>query len=48
MENTTKQTFIITGMDCADCANTVRTGVAKLDGVESSNLNFHTETLHVF
>ncbi len=47
MENTTKQTFIITGMDCADCAKTVETGVAKLNGVEISKLNFHTETLHV-
>ncbi|HSG45949.1 MAG TPA: heavy metal translocating P-type ATPase [Anaerolineales bacterium] len=46
MENT-KQTFIITGMDCADCAKTVETGVAKLNGVTSSELNFHSETLHV-
>jgi Cd2+/Zn2+-exporting ATPase len=47
METTTK-TFIITGMDCADCANTVRKGVAKLEGVDECELNFHTETLHVF
>jgi len=47
MENTSKQTFIITGMDCADCANTVETGVAKLNGVTSSELNFHSEILHV-
>ncbi|HKJ37230.1 MAG TPA: cation-translocating P-type ATPase, partial [Anaerolineales bacterium] len=47
MENTTNQTFIITGMDCADCAKTVETGVAKLTGVQSSELNFHSETLHV-
>ena len=46
MENT-KQTFIITGMDCADCARTVETGVAKLNGVMSSELNFHSETLNV-
>jgi len=47
MENVSKQKFIITGMDCADCAKTVETGVAKLDGVSSSELNFHSETLHV-
>ena len=47
MENTSKQTFIITGMDCADCAKTVETGVAKLAGVQLSELNFHSETLQV-
>jgi Cd2+/Zn2+-exporting ATPase len=46
MQNT-KQTFFITGMDCADCAKTVETGVAKLNGVTSSELNFHSETLNV-
>lgn len=46
MQNT-KLTFIITGMDCADCARTVETGVAKLNGVTSSELNFHSEILHV-
>jgi len=30
MEN--KQTFRITGMDCASCAQTVENGVTKLDG----------------
>ncbi|HSM71365.1 MAG TPA: heavy metal translocating P-type ATPase [Anaerolineales bacterium] len=47
MENVSNQKFIITGMDCADCAKTVETGVAKLDGVDSSELNFHSEILHV-
>jgi Cd2+/Zn2+-exporting ATPase len=47
MENVSKQKFIITGMDCADCAKTVETGVAKLHGVDSSELNFHSEVLHV-
>jgi Cd2+/Zn2+-exporting ATPase len=47
METVNKQTFIITGMDCADCANTVQTGVAKLAGVDSCELNFHSEILHV-
>ena len=34
------QTFTITGMDCADCARTVQTGVSRLDGVERAELNF--------
>ncbi|VAW31320.1 Lead, cadmium, zinc and mercury transporting ATPase; Copper-translocating P-type ATPase, partial [hydrothermal vent metagenome] len=45
MEN--KQTFRITGMDCASCAQTVENGVAKLDGVDNCRLNFTTETLSV-
>jgi Cd2+/Zn2+-exporting ATPase len=47
METTLKQTFLISGMDCTDCAQTIQTGVAKLDGVESCDINFHTEILHV-
>ena len=47
MENITDRSFIITGMDCADCAKTVETGVAKLDGVEACELNFHSEVLRV-
>ena len=46
MHNST-QTFAITGMDCADCAQTVRRGVAKLEGIQTCELNFTTETLRV-
>jgi len=42
-----KKTFKVTGMDCAACARTVETGVARLAGVESCSLNFATETLRV-
>jgi len=47
METTLKQIFLISGMDCTDCAQTIQTGVANLDGVESCDVNFHTEILHV-
>lgn len=47
METVTKQTFLISGMDCTDCAHTIQTGVSKLSGVESCDINFHTEILHV-
>ena len=43
----TDQTFLITGMDCADCARSVEKGVARLDGVAACQLNFTTETLRV-
>ena len=37
----------ITGMTCSACANRVERVVGKLDGVESANVNFATETLSV-
>lgn len=40
-------TFTIRGMDCAGCARSVESGVAQLAGVESCELNFATERLHV-
>lgn len=43
----TDQTFLITGMDCADCARSVEKGVSRLDGVAACQLNFTTETLRV-
>jgi Cd2+/Zn2+-exporting ATPase len=42
-----EQRFQITGMDCANCARTVETGVAKLDGVREAALNFTTGILRV-
>lgn len=32
-------------LDCANCANKVETGVAKIEGVVESNVNFMTKTL---
>jgi Cd2+/Zn2+-exporting ATPase len=45
--NNTPQTFHITGMDCANCAKTVESGVANLAGVDAARLNFTTGTLRV-
>lgn len=47
MSASIEQTFHVTGMDCAGCARTVESGVAKLDGVESCELNFTTEILRL-
>lgn len=43
----TSESFSISGMDCASCARTIEVGVARLDGVESCELNFATGTLRV-
>jgi Zn2+/Cd2+-exporting ATPase len=43
----TDRSFLITGMDCADCARSVEKGVARLDGVAACQLNFTTEILRV-
>lgn len=45
--STTDLTFTIRGMDCAGCASAIERGVAQLDGVETCELNFTTERLHV-
>jgi Cd2+/Zn2+-exporting ATPase len=45
--NSTPHTFHITGMDCANCAKTVESGVANLAGVDVARLNFTTGTLRV-
>ena len=37
----------ISGMDCADCARTIQTGVSRLDGVESCAVNFAAARLNV-
>lgn len=39
--------FHIQGLDCANCARTVELGVAQLEGVQESSLNFSTEKLRV-
>ncbi|MBQ7105772.1 MAG: cation transporter [Bacilli bacterium] len=35
-----KNTYKLTGIDCAACALKIEDGVNKLDGVESSSMNF--------
>lgn len=42
-----EQRFQIAGMDCANCARTVETGVGRLAGVTATTLNFTTGTLTV-
>ncbi|HJN41302.1 MAG TPA: heavy metal-associated domain-containing protein, partial [Anaerolineales bacterium] len=37
----------ITGMDCADCALTLRESVARLDGVQVCTVNFGTGRMRV-
>lgn len=44
MEN---KSFKIEGMTCSACANRIERVVKKLDGVETSSVNFATETLTV-
>lgn len=48
MTNTSSEhTFTIQGMDCASCARTIESGVARLAGVQSCELSFTTERLRV-
>jgi Cu+-exporting ATPase len=42
-----KKAFKVEGMTCSACANRVERVVKKLDGVNSANVNFATETLSV-
>ena len=41
----TDKSFKIDGMTCSACANRVERVVKKLEGVETANVNFATETL---
>lgn len=41
----TQDTFKIDGMTCSACSNRVERVMKKLEGVESANVNFATETL---
>lgn len=42
-----EHTFLVQGLDCANCARSVETAVAQLDGVQSCTLNFTTEKMTV-
>ena len=42
-----EQTFLVTGMDCASCAQNIATGVDNLKGVDSCALSFTTGKLRV-
>jgi cation transport ATPase len=37
-----KQTFILEGLDCANCAAKIERAVSSLDGVTAASVNFMT------
>ncbi|MDX2160969.1 MAG: heavy metal translocating P-type ATPase [bacterium] len=43
----TTKTYIVKGMDCAGCAREVETGVAKLDGVQTVQVDFATSKMRL-
>ena len=43
----TEKTYAVTGMTCAACSSAVKKAVAKLDGVESGDINLATEKLNI-
>ncbi len=43
----TDKTYAVTGMTCAACSVAVKKAVAKLDGVEASDINLATEKINV-
>jgi len=43
----TNQTYIVKGMDCADCALKIEKGLRQLEGVQEIQLDFATGLLHV-
>ena len=42
---TKSETFLIEGMDCASCAQTLEKGIGQLDGVSQCSINFTSEKL---
>ncbi len=47
IEATSTSTFLLHGMTCANCAQTIEKGVAKMPGVSSASVNFAAEKLSV-
>ena len=43
----TEQSYYVSGMDCAECANTVQKGISRLDGVAAVRVNFATGKLQL-
>ena len=41
-DETMKKTYLLEGLDCANCAAEVERNVGKLDGVNSASVNFLT------
>ncbi len=42
-----KSKFKIKGLDCANCAAELERAINKIDGVESSRINFITEKMEI-
>lgn len=42
-----KSKFKIKGLDCANCAAELERAINKIDGVESSNINFITQKMEI-
>lgn len=40
-----RYTYILNGLDCANCANKIETAISKIDGYENVNVNFSTSKL---
>ena len=47
LDSSSSVTFVVQGMTCANCAQTIEKGVAKLPGVISATVNFAAEKLSV-
>jgi Cu+-exporting ATPase len=47
LEATGTSTFLLQGMTCANCAQTIEKGVARMPGVSSATVNFAAEKLSV-
>ncbi len=41
------QTYRITGLDCADCANRIEKAVQKMEGFEAASVNFATGSIRI-
>ena len=42
-----EKTFDVKGMHCASCAANIKKQISKLDGVESCDVNYATQTANV-
>jgi copper chaperone CopZ len=42
-----KKTFVLDGLDCANCAAKIEHAVSRIDGVENANVNFMTTKLTI-
>jgi Cu+-exporting ATPase len=47
LDSSSSVTFVVQGMTCANCAQTIEKGIAKLPGVLSATVNFAAEKLSV-